>query len=652
MRREPACRSLAMARVGAAAALILSGAAVARGPVAYHLAGDGDDSRSEMQAARADSPWRSLARLDSAGLLPGDSVLLRRGDTFRSVLRAARPGTERHPIVYGAYGRGASPVVSGTALVEGWAQVHGRIFAAPAPGPVTQLFRDGKPLPIARYPNRGYLPIAAPLGDSAFRAPPLPAPALPGSRWEGAALHLRSQRFSLDARALAGYADSGIYRPDRPANYPLRAGQGFFLNGCPAALDTAWEWAPDPASGTLYLFIPPGDSATGHVFEASTRTTGFEGMGTAGIRIEGLRFFGPAGPGIQIDSATGITIRNCAILYPGGEGIGLSGSGFLLERDTVEGAVGSGIRLDGKRSRFRKNLVHGTGVPDRLGRAGFGGKCCRGNALEFYGDSVEAEGNLFIASAQCGIRFEGRYARIESNLVDSSCLLLDDAGGIYTWAGDYAKPGSTGSVIRGNSVLNTLGNAEGTGDASTSAIGIYLDDGTWGMEVSGNVVANADIGIFLHNTRNHKVTGNILFHNRDIQLYAKRDYIAEGDMYGNEARANVLCGALPGQRVREERIHGVSNPRALGAWAGNYQCGTDSAGITCALDGKIIWKGRTGQAPFLRLALAGKARAYSAGPRGLLERALPDGSPAAARLILPGAPDLLPPARAAARRGP
>ena len=58
------------------------------------------------------SAWRSLARA-TAGLEPGDRLLLRRGGRWLEPLRVSRSGTEDRPIVIGAYGRGARPEVRG-----------------------------------------------------------------------------------------------------------------------------------------------------------------------------------------------------------------------------------------------------------------------------------------------------------------------------------------------------------------------------------------------------------------------------------------------------------------------------------------------------------------------------------------------------------
>lgn len=69
---------------------------------------DGRDGRSEGTA------WKSLGRLLRAPLLPGSSVLLRRGGVWRESLNLTSSGDSDAPITVGAYGDGEAPSVRGS----------------------------------------------------------------------------------------------------------------------------------------------------------------------------------------------------------------------------------------------------------------------------------------------------------------------------------------------------------------------------------------------------------------------------------------------------------------------------------------------------------------------------------------------------------
>jgi hypothetical protein len=58
----------------------------------------------------ADGPWKTLARA-STDYMPGDRILLQRGDTWNETLRPRGSGTRKDLITIGAYGDGERPVI-------------------------------------------------------------------------------------------------------------------------------------------------------------------------------------------------------------------------------------------------------------------------------------------------------------------------------------------------------------------------------------------------------------------------------------------------------------------------------------------------------------------------------------------------------------
>ena len=623
-------------------------------PVAYHFSPDGEDTGSVKSAQSAKTPWRSLSKLDSVVLLPGDSVLFNRGGTFPGWLSSIQSGKSGKPIYYGAYGKGSLPVISGALPIQGWKVFRDQIQVADAPRAIRQLFVDGKPMTLARYPNSGYFPIQKPVGDDAFQATGMRTEK-PGSvsPWNGSAIHIKTERFSLDARKVVKFeADSGIFHLDRNTTYAIKPGRGFFLNGAMVALDTTGEWYYDAAQGKVYAWMPFGDSTTGHDVVGTVWDYGFRAQNQSFLTVENLRFAYPAKSGFLLTGSSQITIRKCSIDFSGGEGATLEGRGYSFEDNSIIGAVQAGILLRGSGSRILRNRISHTGQLDRLGLDGFGGGCCRGNGIEFYGDSNLVSENRLSATGYNGIRFGGVKTVVEKNFIDSSCMVLDDGAGIYTWAAKYTDPGSTGSVIRKNIILNTLGTGDGIGDTATSGHGIYLDHCVQQISITGNTVANADIGIYLHNTRLHVLSGNVLYHNRDIQLYLKRDYLESEEMFGNLASGNVIFSTSPEQQVRQEKIYEASNPQPLAIYSNNYLCFTDSAGQSCALDSKRVWGPSQALTSQLFYNYAGEMRNLAPIRRGF--RSSPEAiastvkKPAlfSAKILIPDAADFLRPSQA------
>jgi len=82
----------------------------ARSATYYVDAKNGNDSNSGTSPSSA---WKSLKKLNTYQFQPGDSILLKRGETFREQLNFPSSGAEGRPIVLDVYGTGELPVISG-----------------------------------------------------------------------------------------------------------------------------------------------------------------------------------------------------------------------------------------------------------------------------------------------------------------------------------------------------------------------------------------------------------------------------------------------------------------------------------------------------------------------------------------------------------
>nr|WP_274972099.1 right-handed parallel beta-helix repeat-containing protein [Bacteroides fluxus] len=76
----------------------------------YVDASNGDDSNSGISASQA---WKSLERVKQITLMPGEKLLLKRGETFGGELEITGKGTFAQPVIVDAYGEGNKPCVVG-----------------------------------------------------------------------------------------------------------------------------------------------------------------------------------------------------------------------------------------------------------------------------------------------------------------------------------------------------------------------------------------------------------------------------------------------------------------------------------------------------------------------------------------------------------
>ena len=93
----------------------LSLISMARGATYYVDSSAGDD-RSPGTSSR--TPWKTLAKANSAVFRPGDQVLFKAGAVWKGQLEPKTSGTLKNPIVFDRYGAGSKPKIDGEGRVE------------------------------------------------------------------------------------------------------------------------------------------------------------------------------------------------------------------------------------------------------------------------------------------------------------------------------------------------------------------------------------------------------------------------------------------------------------------------------------------------------------------------------------------------------
>lgn len=92
--------------------LVVSAGNEQRQPLAFYVSSSGGSDDND--GLTASTPWQTLAKLNALHLIPGDTLLLKSGDTFIGELVILNEGgSEEHPIVISNYGEGKAPVLEG-----------------------------------------------------------------------------------------------------------------------------------------------------------------------------------------------------------------------------------------------------------------------------------------------------------------------------------------------------------------------------------------------------------------------------------------------------------------------------------------------------------------------------------------------------------
>ncbi len=105
----------------------------ALGSTYYVDATAGDDTRDGQSEATA---WKTLNKVNSSAFLPGDQILLKRGEVWRESLAPPSSGVAGNPIKFDAYGTGDAPEISGSLPLgnAAWTVDSGNVWKATATG--------------------------------------------------------------------------------------------------------------------------------------------------------------------------------------------------------------------------------------------------------------------------------------------------------------------------------------------------------------------------------------------------------------------------------------------------------------------------------------------------------------------------------------
>jgi parallel beta-helix repeat protein len=516
-----------------------------RGNTYYFSSVSGDDTRSSAQAQQAATPWKSLAKLNQIfpQLQPGDSVLFKRGEVYYGSIAAGASGAEGRPIVLAAYGQGYEPVISGFSRLSGWKAVSvNGVWQAPCQGcgiRVNMVTVENKAQAMGRYPNSGYRTVQSHSGNSSITDPSLSG----GVDWTGAEVVIRKNRFAIDRNPILSqqggtltYKGLGYYQPTD--------GFGYFIQNDIRTLDQPGEWYYDPKAHTMNIFYGTGPVPPDVM--ASCVDTLLTVRGKQNLSFLALTFSGSNGDAIFLSDASNITISSCNIVYSALDAVNAVRSNNLtLSHLTVDYSDNNGISI----SNGQNNVVSDCTVRRSGTIPGMGNPQDSYIGIDISGQNNTVQYNTVDTTGYVGIFFLKGPNLIKNNTVNYFCYLKDDGGGIYTWSGDIdsAAQRNTGTVT-GNIVLNGITAVDGTDSKSAGiAMGIYLDENTGMVEVSGNTVAHCTTGIFLQDAHEVVVKGNTLYDNGS--QISVRHALAKGALRNNDISGNTAVASKKDQSV-------------------------------------------------------------------------------------------------------
>ena len=240
----------------------------------YFSSTSGDDSRNASQAQNSNTPWQTINKLNTffGTLNPGDSVLLKRGDTFYGSIVVSKSGTASLPIVIAAYGTGNKPVLSGLTTLSGWVSAGNGIWesTASALGTKVNVFLINDAFyPMGRYPNadaanKGYLTYESYNGHTQITDNELTG----SPNWTGAEVVIRKVRGVIDRNIITAHSGNTIYY-NSGSSYNASTNFGYFFQNDIRTLDQFGEWYYNPNSKKISVYFG-SNSPSSYTIQASS----------------------------------------------------------------------------------------------------------------------------------------------------------------------------------------------------------------------------------------------------------------------------------------------------------------------------------------------------------------------------------------------
>ncbi len=389
--------------------------------------------------------------------------------------------------------------------------------------PGLELFFDDQRMPLARYPNEGWLLIADVPQTGAIRyreglEREKRFKGVPAGRHYGRITYDgdRPSHWSPDNEiVMHGYwtwdwSDSyqkvqsidtamrEITFAEPHHNYGYTTNQRYRVLNVIEELDEPGEWCIDRKAGRVY-FLPPAPVTSGTVYVSVLEEPLVQLDGASYVEFNGFELTASRGIGIQVEGGEAVSIAGCTLSNLGGNAIEIrSGLRHTVQSCDLSELSRGGIWVEGgDRATLTpgghlvlNNHIHHIGRWLRTGQ----------NGITVRGVGQRVAHNLMHDTPHTGIYFRGNDHLIELNELHDICQETGDAGAIYSGR-DYTWQGN---VVR----HNYLHDLKGPGQHGVTAV--YLDDFSSGYTITGNVFYHAGKGVQVGGGHDNTVTDNIL----------------------------------------------------------------------------------------------------------------------------------------------
>ncbi len=455
----------------------------------------------------------------------GDSILLERNGTYYASDLNTGSG-----LSITAYGTGALPIVTGSVRVNlpGTWGPNPSVRTGAVSQRVVACYVDGRFVRLARWPNidDGFLRVDN--DDNPHRivdAELATRPGVAAGRWSGANVRWRRWSWWWETRPISQHSPVNTLDLDPAGSFhdPFSdPGSGYFIDNDLDELDAPGEWHWQ--AGVLYLYPPSwADPATMKVDVVTTTSADPVvdhenepvGVGTSGTSFESIhfsRYYGTAlsmGHPASVDSCTFSELESTAVRFT------WDSQPFTITRSIFRDVRNIAIKgwadlADPPGSLIERNLFLRIGAEPGYG--GWGSWHAAGIILG-QANAAVVRLNRFVDTGYAGIILGSDGQTVENNIFVRSMGTLNDGAAVYT--------NCNASIIRGNIILDTIGNLEYSHPWWPMGHGIwpeFLSDFHDTVITDNTIYGSNGHGIFLPNNFDCTISGNVIVDSRRAAL--------------------------------------------------------------------------------------------------------------------------------------
>jgi hypothetical protein len=468
----------------------------------YYVSNSGDDDNDGLTPETA---WATLSKVASMNI-DGDSVLLKRGDTFIPVKFNVATNLK-----IGAYGSGANPLINGLYEVTGFTQVNDSLYSKViTTGYPQYLIFNNSLREKGSFPRTGYYLLDNVSGDN------LTASELDGYNFTGGEIVVDFNQWSVGTNPINSHDGSTVNATIYGFGYIPKAGNPFTVQNHPSIFRQIGDWAYIHDT----LFVHSENDISNHSIKISLCDTLFSVRENGSVSINNVDIIGIDNLLFESDSYGGIikidnsNIRFTTFLFHGRAREG----GIFVNNSEFTDIIGQGFRILGWSPStkpdtiiFKNNVIKRWGLVRGLGNfldswlamVALGGS---NNYCEFSNNRIDSMAyNGISAAASVG------KTKIFNNYISNTNLRTIDGGAIHIGPGE----GTNDTIFVYNNICDN------------TRRGIYMDNGAKNWQIHDNLTMNgAYSGYFSNSAKYTDVYDNIFWNN------ARGAFVRKYDTYG------------------------------------------------------------------------------------------------------------------------